>query len=153
MLARGAAHTAIAHFRRCLAYRGQVLVVPIQEGITGHVSLLGIAQALALTGDLARSRRLAERARELAPDYEVGAMVLSKLQLRAGDAVAALRTLTGYLAAHPDSAGACQQTTLILQQLGCVEQARRMGARALGLLQRNGADREAARMQEILAAL
>jgi tetratricopeptide (TPR) repeat protein len=153
LLARGAAHAAIAHFRRCLAYRGQVLVVPIQEGITGHVSLLGIAQALTLLGDVERSRRLAERAVAMAPGYEVGAMVLSKLQLTSGDAAGALQTLTGYLAAHPDAAGVCQQTTLILQRLGCVDQARRMGARALELLQQNGADREAARMQEILAAL
>ncbi len=153
MLARELPEAAIAHFRRCLAYRGQVLVVPIQDGITGHVSLLGIAQALALKGDLVRSRRLAERAVAMVPDYEVGHMVLSKLQLRLGDVPAALRTLTTYLTDHPDSPGVCQQTTLILQRLGCVDQARRVGQRAVQLLRKTGADHEAARMQDILAAM
>lgn len=153
MLATGQSDAAIAHFRRCLAYRGHVLVVPIQDGITGHVSLLGIAQAMAQKGDLQRSRRLAERAVASAPDYEVGHMVLSKLQLRLGEPDRALRTLTEYLAAHPESPGACQQTTLILQRLGCADQARRMGNRAVQLLRKNGADHEAARMQEMLAAM
>ena len=153
MLAQSRADAAIAHFRRCLAYRGQVLVVPIQDGITAHVSLLGIAQALALKGELQRASRLAERAVAMAPDYEVGPMVLSKLQLRLGDPAEALRTLTAFLTVRPDSPGVCQQATLILQRIGCVDQARRMGNRALALLQRNGADREAAHMQEILAAM
>ncbi|MGE3171691.1 MAG: glycosyltransferase [Planctomycetota bacterium] len=153
MLATGAPDAAIAHFRRCLSYRGQVLVVPIQDGITGHVSLLGIAQALAQKGQLERSQRLAEHAVALAPDYEVAHMVLSKVQLVRGDARAALQTLTNYLAAHPESAGACQQTTLVLQRLGCTDQARRMAARAVDLLRRGGQSREVARMEEILAAL
>ncbi|MEQ1630758.1 MAG: glycosyltransferase [Planctomycetota bacterium] len=144
---------AIAHYRRCLAYRGQTLVVPIQEGITGHVSLLGIAQALWQKGDIVGSRRLAQRAIELAPDFELGHMVLSKLQLAAGDAAAALQTLTTYLREKPDSAGACQQTTLILQRLGCVVEAQKMGRRAIDLLTKNGATDEAARMERILAAV
>ena len=153
MLTQARPDAAIAHFRRCLSYRGQVLVVPIQDGITAHVSLLGIAQALALKGELRRGRRLAERAVAMAPDYEVGHLVLSKLQLQLGDAGKALRTLTAYLAERPDSPGVCQQATLILQRIGQKDQARRMGDHALALLRRNGAASEAAHMQEILAAM
>src|SRR5690606_24208740 len=43
--ADGDSETAIHHYRRCMAYRDQVLVVPIQEGITSYVALTGIAQA------------------------------------------------------------------------------------------------------------
>ena len=143
---------AIAHYRRCLAYRGQTLVVPIQDGITGHVALIGIAQALWQKGDMVRSQRLAQRAVEIAPDYEVGQMVLSKLQLAAGDAASALQTMTTYLKQKPDSAGACQQTTLILQRLGCVDQAQKMGRRAIDLLTKSGATDEVAHMERILAA-
>jgi hypothetical protein len=50
-LTDGRCEDAITHYRRCLAYRGQVLVVPIQEGITSYVSLAGIAQCWLLRGD------------------------------------------------------------------------------------------------------
>ena len=153
MLQQGQPDAAIAHFRRCLAYRGQTLVVPVEEGVTSHVSIIGIAQALWQKGDHVRARRLAQRACELAPDYEVGQMALSKMQLAAGDAAAALQTLTNYLQRRPDSAGACQQATLILQRIGCGDQAKRMGRRAADLLHKRGAADEAARMERILAAI
>jgi len=130
-----------------------VLVVPIQDGITGHVSLAGIAQALLQKGDIARAQRLVERAIALQPAYEPSHLLLSRLHLQRGDAGAALAALTGFLAAHPDSPGACQQTTLILHRLGHRQQARRMGARAVALLRAGAADREAARMEQYLAAL
>jgi tetratricopeptide (TPR) repeat protein len=153
MLQQGQSDAAIAHFRRCLAYRGQTLVVPVEEGVTSHVSLIGIAQALWQKGDLARAERIAQRACELAPDYEVGQMALSKMQLGKGDAASALQTLTSYLQRRPDSAGACQQATLILQRIGCADQAKRMGRRAADLLNKKGAVDEAARMERILAAI
>ena len=152
LLATGQSDAAIEHFKRCLSYRGQVLVVPIEEGITGHVSLVGIAQAMAQKGDHVRALRLLQRAVELAPDYEVGQMALSKLQLCAGDPAAALQTMTRHLQRRPDSVGACQQAALILQRLGCAEQARKMGRRAAELLRRRGNAAEAERMERILAA-
>lgn len=152
MLQQGQPDAAIAHFRRCLAYRGQTLVVPVEEGVTGHVALVGIAQALWQKGDAVRARRLAERACELAPDYEVGQMALSKMQLAAGDPAAALQTLTHYLQRRPESVGAMQQATLILQRIGCADQAKRMARRAVDLLEQKGATGEAARMKRILAA-
>jgi tetratricopeptide (TPR) repeat protein len=127
--------------------------VPIQEGITSHVSLAGIAQAWLQKGDFARAQRLLEQAISLEPRYEVSHLVLSRLHLVRGDALAALRILTAFLAAHPDSPGACQQTTLILQRLGLKDQARRMGNRALDLLQERALDHEAAEMKRILAAI
>jgi tetratricopeptide (TPR) repeat protein len=127
--------------------------VPVEEGVTSHVSLIGIAQALWQKGDLARAERIAQRACELAPDYEVGQMALSKMQLGKGDAASALQTLTSYLQRRPDSAGACQQATLILQRIGCADQAKRMGRRAADLLNKKGAVDEAARMERILAAI
>lgn len=151
--ATGQPDAAIAHYRRCLAYRGQTLVVPIEDGITGHVSLIGIAQALWQKGDAVRAQRLARRAIEIAPGYELASMALSKMQLAAGDVGAALATLSSYLARNPESPGACQQTTLILQRLGHADQAKKMGRRAIELLNGKGATDEAARMERILAAI
>jgi tetratricopeptide (TPR) repeat protein len=147
------AEDAIVHFRRCLAYRGQVLVVPIQEGITGHVSLGGIAQAWMLRGDHERAQRLLEQAIAMEPAYEVAHLALSRLWLQRGDTAQALQVLTRFLAAHPDSPGACQQTTLILQRLGQTAAAKRMGRHAVQLLEARCLDHEAAAMNQILAAM
>lgn len=152
-LADGRAEDAILHYRRCLAYRGQVLVVPIQEGITSYVSLAGIAQAWMLRGDFERARRLLEQAIAIEPTYEVGHLALSRLWLQRGDNSKALRVLTDFLAGQPDSPGACQQTTLILHRLGQTEQAKRMGRHAVRLLQSRALEHEAAAMNQILATL
>jgi tetratricopeptide (TPR) repeat protein len=152
-LADQRADDAILHFRRCLAYRGQTLVVPIQDGITGHVSLAGIAQAFQLRGELDRAQRLLEQAIALEPAYEVAHLALSRLWLQRGDLPRALQVLTSFLAAHPDSPGACQQTTLILQRLGQTAAAKRMGRHAVQLLEARALDHEAAAMTQILAAM
>ena len=152
-LADQRADDAILHFRRCLAYRGQTLVVPIQDGITGHVSLVGIAQAFQLRGELDRAQRLLTQAIALEPAYEVAHLALSRLWLQRGDLPRALQVLTTFLAAHPDSPGACQQTTLILQRLGQTAAAKRMGRHAVQLLEARALDHEAAAMTQILAAM
>ncbi len=152
-LAEGRAEDAITHFRRCLAYRGQVLVVPIQEGITSYVSLTGIAQAWLLRGDSERARRLLTQAIAIEPSYEVAHLVLSRLWLQQGDLQRALQVMTSFLAAHPDSPGACQQTTLILQRLGHKAEAKRMGQHAVRLLEARALDHEAAAMNEVLATI
>jgi glycosyltransferase involved in cell wall biosynthesis len=152
-LSEGRADDAIAHYRRCLAYRGQVLVVPIQEGITSYVSLAGIAQAWLLRGAVDRAQRLLEQAIAIEPSYEVAQLALSRIWLQRGDAARALRVLTTFLSAHPDSPGACQQTTLILHRLGQTAQAKRMGKHAVSLLEARALDREAAAMNKILATI
>jgi tetratricopeptide (TPR) repeat protein len=152
-LTEGRPDDAILHYRRCLAYRGQVLVVPIQEGITGHVSLCGIAQAWLQKGELTRAQRLLTQAIALEPGYEVAHLALSRLCVQRGDNQGALRVMTGFLAAHPDSPGACQQTTLLLQRLGQSAAAKRMGQRAVQLLEARCLDHEAAAMNQILAAM
>jgi len=152
-LAEGRAEDAMLHYRRCLSYHGQVLVVPIQEGITSHVSLAGIAQAWLLRGDFVRAQRLLERAIAMEPSYEVAHLALSRLLLQRGDTGDALGVLTKFLAVHPDSPGACQQTTLILQRLGKTDEARRMGRHAVQLLQARALDHEAEAMNKILATL
>ncbi|MEZ6036277.1 MAG: glycosyltransferase [Planctomycetota bacterium] len=152
-LVDGRSETAIHHYRRCLAYRGQVLVVPIQEGITSYVSLVGIAQAWLQRGDQVRARRLMEQAIAIAPDYEVAYLALSRLWLEAGDVARALSTLTSYLDEHPESPGACQQTMLILHRLGRTDAARQMGRHTVRLLEARALDHEAAAVNEILARL
>lgn len=152
-LAEGRSHDAILHYRRCLAYRGQVLVVPIQEGITSYVSLAGIAQAWLQLGEIDRAQRLLEQAIALEPSYEVAQLALSRIWLQRGDPARALRVLTTFLSAHPDSPGACQQTTLILHRLGQSAEARRMGRHAVGLLEARALDHEAAAMTKILATI
>ena len=152
-LAEGRAEDAIVHYRRCLAYRGQVLVVPIQDGITGHVSLAGIAQAWMARGDIDRALPLLEQAIALEPSYEVAQLALSKSWLLRGDPQRALRVLTTFLAAFPDSPGTCQQITLILQRLGESAAAKRMGKRAVQLLEARALDQEAAAMNRLLAAM
>ena len=152
-LAAGRAEDAILHYRRCLTYRGQVLVVPIQEGITGHVSLAGIAQAWLLRGELDRAQRLLEQAIALEPSYEVAHLALSRLFLQRGDNDKALGVLTAFLAVYPDSPGACQQTSLILHRLGQTATAMRMGRHAVKQLEARALDHEAAAMNKILAAM
>lgn len=152
-LSEGRAEDAITHYRRCLAYRGQVLVVPVQEGITSYVSLAGIAQCWMARGELGRARPLLEQAIALEPDYEVAHLALSNLWLQQGDVQRALRVLTSFLADHPDSPGACQQTTLILHRLGQTDEARRLGRHAVELLEARALDHEAAEMNRFLAAI
>ncbi|MBX3462685.1 MAG: glycosyltransferase [Planctomycetes bacterium] len=152
-LAEGRASDAILHFRRCLSYRGQTLVVPIQDGITGHVSLTGIAQAWILRGDVARAQRLLEQAIAIEPGYEVASLALSKCWLQRGDPARAIGVLTGFLAANPDSPAVCQQLTLVLHRLGHIAEARRMGEHAVRLLEARALDHEAAAMQRTLAAM
>ncbi len=152
-LAEGRPADAILHYRRCLTYRGQVLVVPIQEGITSYVSLAGIAQAWLLRGDCARAQRLLEQAIAIEPSYEVAHLALSRLFLQGGDNRRALSVLTDFLAAHPGSPGACQQVTLILHRLGRTVEAKRMGEHAVRLLEARALDHEAAAMQRTLAEM
>ena len=151
-LADGRAEDAIHHYRRCLGYRGQVLVVPIQEGITGHVSLVGIAQAFLLRGRSDRAKALLQQAIAMEPAYEVAHLALSKLLLIGGDVGGAMTTLTNFLAAHPDSPGACQQLALILQRVGQRDAAQRIGRRAVQLLTARSLDHEAQAMDRLLAA-
>ncbi len=152
-LAEGRAEDAMLHYRRCLSYHGQILVVPIQEGITSYVSLAGIAQAWMQRGDFERARRLLEQAIAMEPSYEVAHLALSRLALQRGDNGEAVRILTTFLAVHPDSPGACQQLTLILQRLGRKAEAKRMGGHAVQLLRARALDHEAAAMDQILASL
>jgi tetratricopeptide (TPR) repeat protein len=152
-LADGRAEDAILHYRRCLGYRGQVLVVPIQDGITSYVSLAGIAQAWLLRGELTRAQRLLEQAIAIEPAYEVAHLALSRLLLQCGDNRRALGVLTDFLAVHPGSPGACQQVTLILHRLGRTAEAKRMGEHAVRLLEARALDHEAAAMQRTLAAM
>lgn len=149
----GDSETAIHHYRRCMAYRDQVLVVPIQEGITSYVALAGIAQAWLLRGDRERAVRLLSQAIALEPSYEVAYLALSRLWLEANDSQRALSVLTDFLSGHPDSPGACQQTMLILHQLGQNDAARAMGQHAVRLLEARCLDREAAAVTNLLAKL
>ena len=127
--------------------------MPIQDGITGHVSLAGIAQAWMARGDIDRALPLLEQAIALEPSYEVAQLALSKSWLLRGDPQRALRVLTTFLAAFPDSPGTCQQITLILQRLGESAAAKRMGKRAVQLLEARALDQEAAAMNRLLAAM
>lgn len=144
---------AIAHYRRCMSWADQVLVVPIQEGVTSWVALTGMAQAWIEKGETGRAMRLLEQSRAVRPSYEVTALAASRLHLERDDAAAALQVLTDFLADYPDSPGACQQATHILARLGLVPQARKMGERAVVLLERANLEAEAERVRDALAAL
>lgn len=152
-IADGDSEVAIEHYRRCLAYLGKVLVVPIQEGITSYVSLTGIAQAWLLRGDRARALPLLEQALAIEPGYEVAHLAMSKLHLQNGDIQRALSVLTTYLAAHPESLGACQQTTWLLHQIGRDDAARKLGRHTVRLLEERRLDREASALNELLAQI
>ncbi|MEZ5966920.1 MAG: glycosyltransferase [Planctomycetota bacterium] len=144
---------AIAHYRACFGYAGRVLVVPVQEGLTSYVSLTGMAQAYLRLGDHARARELLEAARAAHPDYEVTALALSSLYVQSDEPGLALQVLTKHLERNPDSAGACQQAAVILSRLGCVDQARALGQRAVKLLERAQLGNEAERTRELVASL
>ena len=152
-LAAGRNDDAIEHYRRCLEYGDQVLVVPIQEGITGHVSITGMAQACLQKGDWAMARHLLERSIAMCPEWEVSILTLSRLHFHQRDFDRAVQVLTEYLAEHPNSAGACSQATVMLGKLGMTEQARAIGERAIVLLERSSCTADAQRMKETVAAL
>jgi glycosyltransferase involved in cell wall biosynthesis len=144
---------AIAHYHQCFRYRGEVLIVPVQEGITGHVSITGLAQAWLQKGDHVKARRLLEQAIAIRPDYDVSHMVLSKLCFGEGDMSKALTVLTDYLVSNPDSPGVCHQATLILKTMGLKDQARRMGERALQVMDDGAMDYESENLKRTLATL
>src|SRR5690606_26543846 len=123
------------------------------EGITSYVALTGIAQAWLQRGDRDRAQRLLEQSIAIEPTYEVAHLALSRLWLEANDYQQALSVLTNYLAGHPDSPGACQQTMLILHQLGRNDAARAMGKHTVRLLEARCLDREAAAVTDLLAKL
>ncbi len=152
-LASGDGDEAIHHYERCLSYRGQVLVVPIQEGITSYVSITGIAQAHMKKGNRERARRLLAQSQRIEPRYEVTVLALSRWHLEGGDISASLSVLTDYLNINPESAGVCQQASLILMQLGLTKQAKGMGEHAVRLLEKESLDIEARQLREMLAPL
>ena len=143
---------AIAHYRRCLAFRGQVLVVPIQDGITNVVSWVGMAQALMQKGQCQRAEKLLRRALDFDDCNESAHLALSRLQIEQRDTGAALQTLMSLLARNPEAAGACEQAAWILQQTGFKDQARQFAARACELLRQRGCDQEAGRVEKLLVA-
>ncbi len=144
---------AIEHYRRCLQFHDQVLVVPIQDGVTSYVSLTGIAMALLRKGDVVAAKRMLEQSYALNQDHEVTSLALSRVALEERDSQRALRYLTDHLSQNPEAVGACQQATMILASMGQVEKARELGERAIVLLERNASSSEAKRMKESLAAL
>ena len=143
---------AVAHFQRCLAFRDQVLVVPIQEGITSYVSLTGIAQAYMQKGDWVRAKRLLEQSVRIEPSYEVSALMLSNVGLQQGDLSGALTTLTHFLEQFPDSPGVCQQAALFMKEFGYEVEAKAMADRAIGLLESRSLDFEANQFRETVFA-
>jgi len=125
----------------------------LPDVLTLPLVVAGLAQAWLLRGDSERARRLLTQAIAIEPSYEVAHLVLSRLWLQQGDLQRALQVMTSFLAAHPDSPGACQQTTLILQRLGHKAEAKRMGQHAVRLLEARALDHEAAAMNEVLATI
>ncbi|MFQ5504296.1 MAG: glycosyltransferase [Planctomycetota bacterium] len=109
---------ALDHYQRCLAYRDQVLVVPIQEGITSWVSLTGMAQCWLGLGDPDRAEDLLSLAIHEKPDWEVSHLVLSGAKVGRGDLQAALEVLMGYLSEHGESGSIRFQGGMVLEQMG-----------------------------------
>ncbi|HLU40351.1 MAG TPA: glycosyltransferase [Planctomycetota bacterium] len=149
----GRHHDAIAHYRACLQFAGQVMVVPVQEGVTSYVALAGIAQAYLRLGDRRRAAEWLARARALRPDFEVTALALANLLVQEGEPGRALGVLAEQLGHAPRSAGACQQAAVILARLGHVEQARSMGQRAVALLEEAELRTEAQRARRFVESL
>jgi Tfp pilus assembly protein PilF len=148
----GRSDEAIGHYRRCLAFRDQVLVVPIQEGITSHVSITGMAQCYLQKGQRERARRLLAQSIRLAPGYEVSTLLLSRVHLDHGDPRAALTCLTEFLERYPDSPGVCQQAALFMKELGYTLEARAMAQRAIDLLESQSLDFEANQVRKAVFA-
>jgi glycosyltransferase involved in cell wall biosynthesis len=144
---------AIAHFERCLDYRGQVLVVPIQDGVDSWIAVTGIAQAWLAKGDRAKARRLLADALALNPAHETAVITLSSLCWEEGDPAEALGLLARFLAEHPDAPAACQQTMAMLGRLGHRDQARRVGQHAVQLLERRGLGLEAEKVKAAMASI
>ncbi len=152
-LAAGHCDAAIQHYKRCLAFRDQVLIVPIQEGVTSYVSITGIAQAYLAKGDRQKARRMLQQSLTLNSAYEVTHLVLSRMQFDEGDLQGALATLTAFLKSNPEAAGACNQATLILLKMGLVDQAQAMGDKAISLFNQRGLEFESRQLKKVLSSL
>lgn len=144
---------ALAQYRRCMTYRDQPLVVPVQDGITTWVALTGMAQAWMQKGDRERARRLLERSRAVEPDAEITVMAWSRLHLEEGRVREAIGVLTDHLSRHPRSVGAAQQAMLLLRRLGLEPHARELGRRAARILEEESREDEASRLRETLERL
>ena len=148
----GQPDTAIGHYRRCLAFRDQVLVVPVQEGICGHVSLTGIAQAYLMKGQLDRAEQMLERSLAMDADFEPTTLVASRLHLERGDIRSALRVLAAFLEDHPTAAGVCQQAAALMKELGHTEHAKRLANQAICVLEGQSLNFEAQKIREAVLA-
>ena len=149
---RGDSDEAIRHYRRCLAYRDQVLVVPIQEGITSYVSIAGIAHAYLQKGQINRAERLLRQSLEIEPSYEVAVLLLSRVGLEQRDPQKALRVLLDHLKKYPDAPGVCQQAALLMKELGLSQEAEGMANTAISLLENQSLESEAKQLKEAFFA-
>lgn len=122
---------ALEHYERLLAFRGVNLVVPVQEGITSWIALVGMASCWIGKGNLERARELLGRAMDAAPEEAVPHLVLSGLEIRNGKPREALEILIRYLEAWGEHGPVRLQGGLILARLGLVDQARAWLAKAL----------------------
>jgi len=61
--------------------------------------------------------------------------------------------LSTFLESHPDSPGACHQTTLLLHQIGRDDAARQMGRHTVRLLEERSLVEEAAAVNQLLAGI
>ena len=111
-----------------------------------------LGSVLAAPAALGEGTSTLQQAIAIEPAYEVAHLALSKLLLIGGDVGGAVTTLTNFLAAYPDSPGACQQLALILQRVGQRDAAQRIGRRAVQLLTARSLDHEAQAMDRLLAA-
>ena len=112
-----------------------------------------VAQAHMQKGNRERALRLLEQSLRLEPRYDVTVLAISRWHLEGGDISTSLSVLTDYLTINPESAGACQQASMILAQLGMNEQARGMGEHAVRLLEKDSLNIEARQLRETLTAL
>lgn len=149
----GRHNDAIAHYQACIEFAGQVMAVPVQDGVTSHIALTGMGQAWLRLGDRARARDLLERARALAPKLELNTLAVSNLHLQDGRIGDALTVLTEHLRQEPEAAGVCQQAALILARTGSTDAARTMGQRAVRLLEKAELRSDAQRMRQFVTSL
>ncbi|PIE24793.1 MAG: hypothetical protein CSA62_02895 [Planctomycetota bacterium] len=124
---------ALEQYHHCLGFRDAMLSVPVQPGITGHVSYAGMASCYMQLGDMVRAADWLDAALREEPGYEVAVLLRTICDLNEGALSRAIERITACISANGDSPALRAQGARVLGQLDMWPQACRWFEQAIEL--------------------